>query len=92
MSKLLFLPVSITSGILAGLLGRKTFDLIWSAVDDQEPPRAEHRRIPLPKLMLALSLEGALFRLIKGLVDHASRKGFAGVTGVWPGEEGPEPT
>ncbi|HEY4996396.1 MAG TPA: DUF4235 domain-containing protein, partial [Solirubrobacteraceae bacterium] len=75
MSKLLFLPISITSGILAGLLGRKAFEAIWSAVDDQEPPKAEHRRIAIPKLILALSLEGALFRLLKGLVDHASRKG-----------------
>jgi hypothetical protein len=92
MSKLLFLPVSIGTGILAGLLSRKTFELIWSAVDDQEPPQAEHRRVGIPKLALALSVEGALFRLVKGLVDHASRKGFAGVTGVWPGEEGPEPS
>ena len=92
MSKLLFMPVSIASGILAGLLGRKSFTLIWSAVDKQEPPKAEHRRIGIPKLILALVLEGALLRLARGLVDHASRKGFAGLTGVWPGEEGPEPS
>jgi hypothetical protein len=92
MSKLLFLPVSIAGGILAGLLSRKTFALIWSAVDDQEPPKAEHRRVGVPKLALALALEGALFRLVKGLVEHASRKGFADFTGVWPGEEGPEPS
>ncbi|MBA3809436.1 MAG: DUF4235 domain-containing protein [Solirubrobacterales bacterium] len=92
MSKLIFLPISIGSGILAGLLGRKTFDLIWGAVDDEQPPQAEHRHVPIPKLILALTLEGALFRLVKGLVDHASRKGFASVTGVWPGEERPEPS
>jgi len=92
MSKLLFLPVSIVSGILAGLLSRKTFDLIWGVVDDEEPPKAEHRRVGLPKLALALALEGALVRLVKGLLDHASRKGFADFTGVWPGEEGPEPS
>lgn len=92
MSKLLFLPVSIASGILAGRLSRKSFALIWSAVDDEEPPKAEHRRVGVGKLALALALEGALFRLVKGLVDHASRKGFADFTGVWPGEEGPEPS
>jgi hypothetical protein len=40
---------------------------------------------------LALVIEGALFRLVKGLFDHASRRGFAKATGSWPGEEAPEP-
>jgi hypothetical protein len=92
MSKLLFLPISIGSGILAGLLSRKTFDLVWGAVDDKQPPQAEHRHVGIPKLVLALSIEGAVFRLVKGLVDHASRKGFASLTGIWPGDEGPEPS
>jgi hypothetical protein len=40
---------------------------------------------------LALVIEGALFRLVKSLSDHASRRGFAKATGSWPGEEAPEP-
>jgi hypothetical protein len=36
-------------------------------------------------------IEGALFRVVKGLVDHASRRGFSKATGSWPGEEEPEP-
>src|ERR1035441_2723954 len=51
------------------------------------PPGAEERRINPGKLALALALEGALFRAVKGLVDHASREGFARVTGIWPGEK-----
>ena len=90
MSKLIFLPVSTVAGLISGLIGKKLFDFVWHLIDDQEPPRAEHRRIDLRKLALALALEGALFRLVKGLVDHSSRAGFAGVTGSWPGEEGPE--
>ncbi len=90
MSKLIFLPVSTAAGLLSGLLGKKLFDFIWHSIDDEEPPRPEHRRISIPKLALALALEGALFRLIKGLVDHASRTGFASVIGSWPGAEAPE--
>jgi hypothetical protein len=36
-------------------------------------------------------LEGAIFRLIRGFVDHGARHGFERVTGAWPGEEAPEP-
>ncbi|HEU4706980.1 MAG TPA: hypothetical protein VFS64_07335 [Solirubrobacterales bacterium] len=40
---------------------------------------------------MALALEGAIFRLAKGLVDHGTRSSFAKLTGFWPGEEAPEP-
>lgn len=87
MSKLLFRPVAIVSGLLAGIIGRRTFALLWRAVDDQEPPQPENRRASLGKLTLALSLQGAVFSVVKGLVDHVSRQGFARFTGRWPGEQ-----
>jgi hypothetical protein len=85
--KLLFKPVGILGGLLAGLLARRSFALIWRTVDAQEPPRPEQRWVSLPKLALALSIEGAVFRLVRGLVDHASRVGFTGFVGRWPGED-----
>ena len=91
MGKLMFLPISIGTGLLAGLIGKKTFQLLWGVIDDEEAPKAEHREISLPKLVVALAIEGALFSLIKGLVDHGSRHAFARATGAWPGEERPEP-
>jgi Protein of unknown function (DUF4235) len=90
MAKLLFLPLSIATGLLAGLLSKKTFELIWTLIDDQEAPKPEHRHAPLGKLALALTFEGALFRLVKGFVDHTSRRGFNSLTGTWPGDEQPE--
>jgi|CZKG01.1.fsa_nt_gi hypothetical protein len=87
MSKLIFLPVSAAAGLLSGLIGKKLFDRVWRLIDEDDPPRAEQRRINPGKLALALALEGALFRAVRGLVDHASREGFARVTGIWPGEK-----
>ena len=46
---------------------------------------------PFAKLVPAPLIEGALFRLVRGMVDHGSRHGFARLTGAWPGEERPEP-
>jgi Protein of unknown function (DUF4235) len=89
-SKVLFLPVSVVSGLLAGLIGKKVFALIWGLIDDEEPPKAEHREVPASKLVLALMIDGAVFALIRGLVDHGARLAFTRVTGSWPGEERPE--
>jgi hypothetical protein len=47
-------------------------------------------RLPFAPLV-ALALEGAVFRATKGLADHGARRAFARMTGSWPGEEQPEP-
>jgi hypothetical protein len=89
--KFAFMPVSIISGLLAGLIGKKLFDGLWGLIDDEEAPEAKHREVPVVKLVLALLVQGAIFRLVRGLTDHGMRHGFAKATGAWPGEERPEP-
>jgi Protein of unknown function (DUF4235) len=91
MSKLLFIPFSAIGGILAGIVGKKTFQALWSAFDDHEAPDPEHREIELKKLIPALVLEGAIFRAVRGLFDHGARQAFSKLTGSWPGDERPEP-
>ena len=89
--KILFLPFSIMAGLIAGFLSKKLFDGVWKLVDEEESPEPEHREISLGKLALALILEGAIFRAVRGLVDHGARKSFYNLTGSWPGDEAPEP-
>jgi hypothetical protein len=89
--KLIFIPFSVAAGLVSGLASKRVFNALWGVVDDEQPPRPEHRRISVAKLALALGLEGAVFRLVKGLVDHGSREGFSRLTGRWPGEEAPQP-
>ena len=89
--KLIFTPFSIVLGLIAGLIGKKVFEQVWGLIDEEEPPSPEHREFRWPKLVAALVLEGAIFRLVKGLVDHGARSSFANLTGRWPGEEAPEP-
>jgi hypothetical protein len=85
--KLIFAPIGIAAGLLAGLAAQKGFERLWSAFDDEEAPAPDQRDVSFPKLIAALAVEGAVFRLTKGLVDHAVRSGFARATGRWPGEE-----
>ena len=89
--KFLFLPFSILTGILAGLIGRKLFDQVWGIFDEEEPPDSKHLEISWPKLLLAGALQGAIFRAVKEATDHASRRAFYRTTGTWPGEKHPDP-
>jgi hypothetical protein len=85
--KLLFTPIGILAGLVAGFFAQKGFDRIWAFFDEEEAPEVEDREASYLKLALALLLEGAIFRLVKGMVDRGARVGFASITGKWPGEE-----
>lgn len=88
--KFAFAPIGIVAGLAAGFAAQKAFDRVWTLIDDQDPPEPHNRHISYPKLIAALALQGAIFRIVKGLVDHGSRAGFERLTGVWPGDEGLE--
>lgn len=88
MSKLIFSPFSVVAGLLAGRIGKRLFTSVWGALDDRHPPRSQESSARIGRLALALIVEGALFRLVKGLADHGSRRAFASFTGIWPGERG----
>jgi hypothetical protein len=92
MAKVLFIPVSIIGGLIAGFLSKKIFDQVWGLIDEEEPPDSKYRDIEWPKLLLAGAIQGAIFRAVKEASDHGARRAFYKSTGAWPGEEGkPEP-
>jgi hypothetical protein len=90
-AKVLFIPFSIVSGLIAGFLGKKLFDGVWGVIDHEEPPDSKHRDISWGRLILAGAIQGAIFRSVKEAVDHAARRGFYRTTGTWPGEKHPDP-
>jgi len=92
MGKLLFIPFSIAAGLVGGLAAKKLFDVLWGVIDEEEPPEPEHREVSWPKLATALALEGAIFRVARGLADRGSRLGYYRLTGSWPGEAEPDQT
>jgi hypothetical protein len=85
-TKVLFAPVKITAKRIAPRLSKSLFERLWGAVGrGAPPPRVEDPEASVSKLGLALALEGACKAIVNGLVDHASRRQFARLTGRWPG-------
>jgi hypothetical protein len=88
--KLLFVPVSVGGGLVAGAIASRVFQHIWSWFDEQEPPDSSIHRTSMPKLLVAAAIEGAIFRVFKSVFDHSARRAFLNVFGSWPGQEEPE--
>ena len=89
--KLVFAPIGILTGLLAGVAAQKIFERLWAVIDDEEPPAPDQRQVSVPKLLAALVVEGAIFRLVKGITDHGVRSGVTRLTGRGPGEPRPDP-
>jgi Protein of unknown function (DUF4235) len=84
-ARLLYAPMGLVARRLAPRLSARLFERIWARVDGGEPPpRPSDRQRSVGRLALALALEGALTAIVRGLMDHASRRQFARLTGRWP--------
>ena len=86
-SKFAFRPVSILAGLAAAMIANRAFSAVWKLVDDQEPPAPDQRYARIEKLIPALLLQGAVFAVVRGLVDRGSRQAFRKATGTWPGDQ-----
>lgn len=89
MIKLLYKPVGMLVSVLAGMLAGTIFKRVWklTAREDQAPKATDARR-SWREVLLAATLQGAIFALVKAAVDRGAAEGTRELTGVWPGEGG----
>lgn len=88
--KLLYKLFSIPLGLMAGAISKAVFEKIWAKIDDHEPPTANIERATWPKVLGAAAVQGTTFYVTRAAVQRAGAKGFAHLTGVWPGDRRPE--
>jgi len=85
--KIVYKPVGLVLGILAGVVSQKLFNAVWGIFDDEEPPKATTEEANWPKVIAAAAVQGVTFRVTRATVDRLGAKGFRFLTGVWPGEK-----
>jgi hypothetical protein len=90
--KLLYKPLGIALGLLAGSLGRKAFDSLWSLIDAGQPPEATTQDAGWAKVLTAAALQAAIFAVVRAAVERAGATWFSDFTGVWPGPKHQGPT
>jgi hypothetical protein len=88
---LIYKPIGITLGILAGIAGRKLFDFVWTKIDDEEPPEPKTEETTWAKVLTVAAVQGIIFRLTRVVVDRYGAIGWRYLTGTWPGEKRPDP-
>ena len=88
--KLIYKIFSIPLGLIAGQVAKKAFEQVWGMIDDREPPKANIEDTTWPKVLGAAVVQGTTFYVTRAAFQRAGAKGFAHLTGVWPGDKRPE--
>lgn len=84
--KLLYKPIAIVAGVVAGRAANSTFQSLWSLIDDRDPPKPTTAGVTLDKVMIAAVLEAATQAAAGVIAARASAQVFNYLFGVWPGE------
>jgi hypothetical protein len=75
--------------MLSGMLAHLTFTTVWKIIgrgDDAPKPTDEQQG--WGEILLAATLQGAIFAVVKAAVDRGAAEAMLKLTGTWPGDEG----
>ena len=84
-SKIAYKPVGLLLGAGAGVLAGFVFKKVWQmASGDDDAPNATDEDRAWGEILAAAALQGAIFALVKAVVDRGGATGVRKLTGQWP--------
>ncbi|MCD0483181.1 DUF4235 domain-containing protein [Streptacidiphilus sp. ASG 303] len=86
-AKVVYKPVGVVVGMAGGALATAVFSRIWGRVGSgDEAPEPLQRDRGWGEVLLAAALQGAVFGLVRAVVERGGAEGWSRVTGSWPGD------
>ncbi len=86
LARLVYRPVGMGGSILAATAAGAVFKQIWRQVaGEDDAPDAMQAEYSLGKVLAAAAIQGAVFAVVKAMVDRGGAKVFEKLTGAWPG-------
>ena len=88
MIKLMYKPFSITAGVLGGVLAGVIFKQVWKLVaHEEDAPESDDVQRGWGEVLVAATVQGAIFALVKAAVDRGAAEATLRLTGIWPGKD-----
>jgi hypothetical protein len=84
---LLYKPLALLFSVLGGIVAGAVFRQIWRRLSDEpDPPNATDSRYSWREVAAAAAAEGAIFGLVKSMIDRSGARAYQKLTGTWPGD------
>ncbi len=84
-SKIVYKPIGLAGGIVAGAAAGMIFNQVWRAASgEKRAPDATDERRGWTEILAAAALQGAIFAVVRAAVDRAGATGVRRLTGKWP--------
>jgi hypothetical protein len=87
-AKILYRPVGIVSSIAGGLVASLIFKQVWkrvSAGEGVDPPGPLESEYDFKEILLAAVIQGAIYSVVKTIIQRQGARTFERATGEWPG-------
>ena len=85
LQKVAYKPVGLLLGIAAGAIAGLVFKEVWKvASGDDDAPNATDEDRGWAEIIAAAALQGAIFAVVKALVDRGGATSVRKLTGTWP--------
>ena len=85
LQKIAYKPVGLLLGVGAGALAGFVFREVWKlAAGDDDAPSATDEDRGWGEILAAAALQGAIFAVVKAMVDRGGAAGVRKITGEWP--------
>lgn len=89
-AKILYRPFGLAGSVLGGVIANVIFRQVWQRAapgDKPDPPGALQTEYPFKEILLAAALQGAIFSLVKTIIDRGGARAYERWSGGdWPGD------
>jgi hypothetical protein len=86
-AKVAYKPVGLLAGMIGGAVASIVFRQVWKRVSNEdEMPGALRREYPWGEIVLAAGVHGAIFAVVRAVINRGGAEAFRKLTGTWPGD------
>jgi hypothetical protein len=88
-ARILYAPIGLVSSIVAGIVAGQVFKQVWKHATpgpQEDAPKALESEYRTREVLIAATIQGAIFAVTKAAVQRGGARAFQRWTGEWPGD------